>query len=84
MYHRLTAICFSCALIPLCIPLLICTEGIILLIQSYTHVSHSIRDGICLLFGIEVALSVMPYRIEHERLAEEHLDFVVTPILSGQ
>jgi hypothetical protein len=32
----------------------------------------------------KVALRVVPDRIEHERLAEEHLDFVVRPILCRQ
>ena len=32
----------------------------------------------------EVALCVVPDRIQHERLAEEHLDFVVRPILCWQ
>lgn len=32
----------------------------------------------------EVALRVVPDRIEHERFAEEHLDFVVRPILCRQ
>jgi hypothetical protein len=32
----------------------------------------------------KVALRVVPDRIEHERLAKEHLDFVVRPILCRQ
>jgi hypothetical protein len=32
----------------------------------------------------KVALRVVPDRIEHERLAEEHLDFVIRPILCRQ
>lgn len=32
----------------------------------------------------EVALCVVPDRIKHERLAEQHLDFVVRPVLCWQ
>ena len=32
----------------------------------------------------EVALRVVPDRIEHERFTEEHLDFIVRPVLCWQ
>lgn len=39
-----------------------------------------IVDSLC----CEVTLRVVPDRIENERLAEEHLDFVVRPVLCRQ
>lgn len=36
------------------------------------------------LLSVEVALRIVPYGIEDERFAEEHLDLVVSPILRGQ
>jgi len=32
----------------------------------------------------EVALCVVPGRVEHEGFAEEHLDFVIAPALCGE
>ena len=42
------------------------------------------EDAIVDSFRCKVTLRVVPDRIENERLAEEHLDFVVRPVLCRQ
>lgn len=52
--------------------------------QNLGHPNHVLVLLHRPLLDVKVTLSIVPYRIENERLAEKHLNFMVTPILSRQ